>query len=113
MLLVSYWINKKRPYKSRKISVQRINNKINFILKQTPCDFNRKLRTLLDARRWKATEFRFFLLYGVPFLLKNILNASLYEHFLLLLVAVVVLIREDLIKPYFTIAKHYLQMFTD
>ena len=47
-------------------------------------EFRRKLRGLNHLERWKATEFRAFLLYVGPHVLKDVLNASLYRHFLLL-----------------------------
>ncbi|KAL3214093.1 hypothetical protein MRX96_035019 [Rhipicephalus microplus] len=35
------------------------------IAKYVPCEFNRRPRSLSELDRCKATEFRFFLLYGV------------------------------------------------
>ncbi|EZA61808.1 hypothetical protein X777_10291 [Ooceraea biroi] len=48
-----------------------------------PSEFNRKPRSLTDLCRWKATEYRSFLVYLGPVVLKNILDISIYEHFLL------------------------------
>jgi len=50
-------------------------------------EFPRKLRGAQNATHFKATEFRFFLLYSGPIALKNILSTTLYIHFLLLHVA--------------------------
>jgi len=38
------------------------------------CDFNRKSRSLLDSKRWKATEYRTFLLYTGPIVLRSVLS---------------------------------------
>ncbi|XP_073841182.1 uncharacterized protein [Musca autumnalis] len=49
-----------------------------------PREFARKPRTLIELSRWKATEFRQFLLYTGIVVLKDNIPSELYEHFLLL-----------------------------
>jgi hypothetical protein len=56
-----------------------------------PIDFNRKPRDVQLIIRWKATEFRLFLLYIGPILLKKYLDEDSYYHFLLLHVAIRIL----------------------
>ena len=60
------------------------------IRKYIPREFPRKPRSLRDLERWKATEFRLFLLYTEPIVLKNI-PKELYDNFLLLAVAIRIL----------------------
>lgn len=48
-----------------------------------PMEFNRKPRSLTELSRWKATEYRLFLLYLGPLVLKSTLPVALYENFLL------------------------------
>ncbi|KAM0735783.1 hypothetical protein ACS0PU_009744 [Formica fusca] len=55
-------------------------------------EFNRKPRSLLELQRWKATEFRTFLIYFGPLILKDILDLAVYEHFLLLNCAITILL---------------------
>lgn len=57
-------------------------------------EFNRKPRTLQELQRWKATEFRTFLLYVGVFVLKDILGIAVYKHFLLFHCAVTILLSE-------------------
>ena len=47
-----------------------------------PAIFNRKPRSLDELRMWKATEFRTFLLYTGPVILKHVLNKNKYEQFI-------------------------------
>jgi hypothetical protein len=48
------------------------------------CDFSRVPRSLTEVARWKATEFRLFLLYTGPVVLKSILTDECYSHFICL-----------------------------
>lgn len=42
----------------------------------------RKCRSVQELSRWKATEFRLFLLYIIgPIVLKNIINEECYTNF--------------------------------
>ncbi|CAD6218234.1 GSCOCG00011425001-RA-CDS, partial [Cotesia congregata] len=52
-----------------------------------PFEFQRKTFDSNDLARWKATQFRFVLLYCGPVMFKDILSPQLYDHFLLLFVA--------------------------
>ena len=56
-----------------------------------PREFSRKPRDISEVDRWKATEFRFFLLYAGPVILNNLLSIDLYNHFLIFHAAVYIL----------------------
>ncbi|XP_044765188.1 uncharacterized protein LOC123321583 isoform X1 [Coccinella septempunctata] len=56
-----------------------------------PQEFCRKPRPLTDVERFKATEFRLFLLYVGPIIFKNKLDIELYNHFLHLFCAIRIL----------------------
>ena len=53
-----------------------------------PSEFSRHPRSLNDLARWKATEYRQFLLYTGPVVLKDVLPPQLYAHFMLFHLAV-------------------------
>jgi len=53
-----------------------------------PLEFARYPRSLFEINRWKATEFRSFILYTRPVLLKDVLPKRVYEHFLCLNVSI-------------------------
>ncbi|PIK42768.1 hypothetical protein BSL78_20370 [Apostichopus japonicus] len=61
-----------------------------------PCEFARKPRSMREYLRWKATEFRQFLLYTGPVILHSSLRSTLYKNFLLLFVGIFILISPSL-----------------
>ncbi|KAJ8680003.1 hypothetical protein QAD02_015790 [Eretmocerus hayati] len=78
---------------------------------QIPSDFQRSTRSLHDVAQWKATEFRFFLLYCGMLVMKNILPEEHYKHFMLLSVACRIISSRKFYKIYLPQAREYLQMF--
>lgn len=89
--LISLWLGifKKAPVQVRLQSrdVNIISNHLLYIKSSIPCDFSRKPRGLNEVARWKATEFRLFLLYTGPVVLKGILSKDCFLHFICLHVA--------------------------
>ncbi|KAG0439009.1 hypothetical protein HPB47_016785, partial [Ixodes persulcatus] len=75
-----------------------------------PC-FQRKQRSTEELDRWKATEFRTFLLYVGPVLLKPLLTNKQYEHFLMFHVAVKILISPEHHIAYNRFARDLLRYF--
>lgn len=65
-----------------------------------PLEFNRKPRTLHELPKWKATEFRTSLLYLGPFVLKNIVNRAVYEHYIFFHTAISILISAKFISKF-------------
>ncbi|CAI6355527.1 unnamed protein product [Macrosiphum euphorbiae] len=64
--------------------VQEISENLLFLRSSMTSDFSRFPRGLNEMPRWKATEFRLFLLYTGPIVLKDILNNECYLHFMYL-----------------------------
>jgi hypothetical protein len=67
-----------------------IDERIRSLKSFFPQEFQRKPRPIGDLEYFKASEFRTFLLYTGPFLLKSSLTTEYYEHFLLLHFAIYV-----------------------
>lgn len=68
-----------------KLSYNEMSNLSKLLVAQknnVPCEINRKPRSLSECKRWKATEFRTFLLYTGPVILKDILNHDKYIFYL-------------------------------
>ena len=78
-----------------------------------PCDFNRKPRSLAELKMWKATEFRLFLLYIGPIVLKYVLPKEKYVHFLCLSVAVRILYCKKYLSSRKSYAHELLKSFVD
>ncbi|KAJ8678823.1 hypothetical protein QAD02_014613 [Eretmocerus hayati] len=109
-LLVDYWTVPSLKILSREklaLFCLRLTNLRN----QIPSDFQRSTASLHDVAQWKATEFRFFLLYCGMFVLKDILPEKHYKHFMLLCVACRILSSQKFHKIYLPQAREYLQMF--
>lgn len=65
-----------------------ISDKLQNFSGMMPSEFARQPRRLDEVKRWKATEFRQFLLYTGPVVLRNVVSESFYIHFLTLSVAI-------------------------
>jgi hypothetical protein len=65
-----------------------------------PLEFHRKTRPLNDLERWKAIEYRTFLLYIGPFVLKDILPNMQWKHFLILHASIYILSCQSLMHIY-------------
>lgn len=81
--LLHTWISGKHNAKLCYRSIDSISKKLMEFRLFTPSEINRRPRSLTELPRWKASELRSFLVYLGPVVLKNILDTSIYEHFLL------------------------------
>ena len=91
--LLLYWKGPVGPLCARlgRRDVDRLSQKLVLLCPNIPSDFVRKPRSVSEVMRWKATEFRQFLLYTGPVVLQDILSEKMYHHFMLLSVAVRIL----------------------
>ena len=60
-----------------------------------PREFARQPRSTDYLDRWKATELCQFLLYTGPIVLKSVVSANVYKHFLSLMIAMSILLNSD------------------
>lgn len=108
-LVMNYLIEGKRPHKISCCSQQIMNKEINKF--KIPYEFPRKIRSFKDIRRWKATEFRFFVLYCGVVVLKSHLREETFKHFLLLHAAVFILANRNLCHKMLDISEKYICQF--
>lgn len=60
-----------------------------------PREFARQPRSLDYLDKWKATEFRQFLLYTGPVVLKSVVSSDMYHHFLSFTIPMSILLNSD------------------
>ena len=75
--------------------VQEISSMLCELRKSIPSDLARQPRTLDELKRWKATEFRQFLLFTGPLVLKGVVDDEIYFHFLTLSTAMRVFLESN------------------
>ena len=72
-----------------------INTKLLCCSGKLPSEFNRQPRSLEDLNYWKATELRSFLLYTGMVVLKDVIKKEVYNHFVCLNIAIILLCCSD------------------
>lgn len=107
------WVYGKPPHKLRASKIINMSDRLIALKKFIPCEFARKTRSLLECKRYKATEFRLFLLYTGPIVLKDALDYKVYINFISLSVASMILISSNYSQQeeYRTFAEDILKHF--
>lgn len=96
--LLNSWIGGNLKVRLSSLLVKTLSDQLLSLTSFIPAEINRKPRAIKDLARWKATEFRTFLLYLGPLVLKDILDIGVYENFLLFHCAISILCSNYLIK---------------
>lgn len=90
--LIMLWMSKgPRHVRLSNLQKRNISTKLENMLKILPYDFVKRSRALTHWHRWKATEYRHFLLYIGPVVLKDNIAPDMYHHFIMLHSAVTIL----------------------
>ena len=92
-------------------SISRLSTRLIDMRQNIPREFARKPRSLDEIDRWKATEFRQFLLYTGQFVLKDILPEANYHHFMSLSVALCILVNHGLVVQHHHYTHQLLEHF--
>lgn len=116
--IISLWMGhlKKAPLPARLPSkkVNDISIRLSHLKSSMTYDFVRVPRELKEVLRWKATEFRTFILYTGPVVLKSMLKRVYYQHFLCLHVCLTVLLShrfENLLDFIKDLLKYFVNKF--
>ncbi|OXA51727.1 hypothetical protein Fcan01_13034 [Folsomia candida] len=110
-LLKLWTTGKPKDQKLSSFQISKISEKLKESRKFTPSEFSRKPRPLEEIDRWKATEFRHFLLYTGPIILKRIISSDNYRLFLSLSIAIRILCSSELHVSHNSYAKSLLVYF--
>lgn len=111
--LILTWIRGSREVKLSTGQVEEISSRLTGLKAFVPSFFARKPRGMAEIDRWKATEYRQFLLYTGQIVLNGILKPDLYDHFLCLSVASSILICPRLALVHRTYAKQLMEYFVE
>ncbi|XP_065640520.1 uncharacterized protein LOC136073085 [Hydra vulgaris] len=90
-----------------------MSDKLVFYHGTMPSEFARQPRSLDEFKRFKATEFRQFLLYTGQIILKNILSKEVYQNFMCFSIAVSLMSNSNVVKQqkYLDYAKNLMYHF--
>ena len=105
------WIRGKKEVRISAQQVSKISNRLLKLQRFIPKLFARQPRSLDEVDRWKATEYRQFLLYTGKIVLKHILPKAFYDHFLVLSVALSILVSSKLTAEHHEYAHQLLVYF--
>ena len=94
--MLNYWKAGDRLIKQSSRHILEISDRLVKLRNNIPSDFVRRPRSLVELDRWKATEYRQFLLYTGPVVLKSILPSSVYVHFLSLSISMAILLKDGI-----------------
>ncbi|XP_067204218.1 uncharacterized protein [Linepithema humile] len=109
--LLQLWV---RGNRNIRLSKEAVNSVLRYLIALKPfipAEFVRKPRSLDDIDKWKATEFRQFLLYTGFVVMKSILPTNCYNHFLSLSVGIRILTDQQLCVPFNAYANSLLFYF--
>lgn len=109
--LINFWVKGPKPTKLGCSMITAISDHLRSLQQYMPAELARKPRSLVDVDRWKATEFRQFLVYYGPLVLKKKLAAKLYENFVCLSAAMTMLLSPSLAVQYCDYAQKLLVFF--
>lgn len=110
-IVVKMWCNGKLRCKLSFNQISEISASLAEQKRHIPCEINRKTRSLSESNRWKGTEFRTFVLYTGPVVLKSVLDTDKYVNFLTLHVAITILSNSKHMELYLDYAKLLLKYF--
>lgn len=113
--LLSSWVSSKysRLSKLSGSSILLMCKRLNILQKYCPSDFARRPRSLDMCSKYKATEFRQFIVYTGPVVAYGILDDKIYKHFLFLHAAMRVLISNSSSRLHLNFAELALQKFVE
>nr|XP_050042572.1 uncharacterized protein LOC126539779 [Dermacentor andersoni] len=109
--LLKNWVCQGHSNRLSRLHRCQLNESLREASKAFPTYFQRKPRGTEELVGWKATQFRTYLLYVGPLVLKPLLPPSHYKHFLMFHVAIRILASPQCYCEYNDFAKDVLRYF--
>ncbi|KAJ8677946.1 hypothetical protein QAD02_013733 [Eretmocerus hayati] len=103
----------KRNYRLSNNHLRLVNDEIKELKAYVPFQFQRKGRSFVQIKRFKATEFKLLIKNTAPVLFRDVLAKEKYKHLLLLHCALWILSDEELIAKYEDKAQRFLEEFVN
>jgi hypothetical protein len=94
-------------------SVKQLSQRLENLVNEVPRDFARKPRSIFEIDRWKAVEFRQFLLYSGIAILRGVVSDKVFDHFMLLSVGILLLVHPVYHQTCYNYAHNLLKMFVE
>jgi len=110
-MMVDFWLEGNLATKLSQNKKCQLSQRLLELQSQIPIDFQRTTRSIADISKWKATEYRLYLLYVGPVVSQQVLEKRYYNHFLLLHTACRILSSDNFCLKYNFQAKVYLNNF--
>ncbi|KAK0143076.1 hypothetical protein N1851_018800 [Merluccius polli] len=111
--LLLLWTRVRTEVRMSRAQIAQVNNRLIALRKVIPTCFARRPRSLDELDRWKATEFRQFMLYTGKVVLRGILQENLFDHFMTFSTAMCILVSPELAVSHTCYAHNLLQFFVD
>lgn len=112
-LLKDIWIHGNSPPAKLSHSQQNeLSERLISLRPFIPSEFQRRPRGVSEIAHWKGSEYKFFILYAGPLVLKDFFddNILIYHHFVRLTLAITIL-SSDLILSHLSAARTFLEKF--
>jgi len=111
--LIKTWMRGPKSVRLSDHQICVVSSKLVALRRFIPQEFARKPRALCEIDRFKASEFRQFLLYTGMVALKSELRKELYSNFLNLFVAIFTFSSPKLVKHYADYSENLLKFFVE
>lgn len=117
--MIMMWLKGSLKFRLGSFVSNQISDSLYSLRHFIPSEFARKPRRLSEVERWKATEYRQFLLYTGPVVLRHFIHDIMYTNFMLLSVSMHILLNSYLVTQYSeycdqllkTFVKHFSQLY--
>ncbi|XP_017303928.1 uncharacterized protein LOC108253796 [Diaphorina citri] len=109
--LLVLWQRPKMNHSLPAFKIDAMSDKLLKMKKFTPSEFCRKPKSLKYYTKWKATEYRQFLLYTGYFVMKDVVHKSVLSNFVSLLCAIRLLCKGDDLDYAHKLLEHFVLTF--